>query len=195
MSANQPPTTNTPAPPPLLSPREAHVRTALYLKQRLNYQSDYYLNRIDEFKFNADRMLMFSAFLMGISTLVSTLSVLADSNIFALITALLPAFAGVLAAFRSLYQWDRQATIYESTWLALQRARIAMPDSDSIRTTDYPHYFPQLVAQTETVLRNEASQWGQLQNEEEVAANGQSIPPLVPPLGGTGGGESTPAGG
>jgi len=179
----QPPTGNT---PPLLSPREARARTDLYLKQRLNYQANYYLNRIDEFKFNADRMLMFSAFLMSISTLVSALTVLSNSVACALVTALLPAFAGTLGAFRSLYQWERQATIYESTWLALQRARIAMPDADSIRTHDYPRFFPQLVEQTETVLRNEASQWGQLQNEKQVSSDvqGHPTPPLVPSLSG-----------
>ncbi len=128
MSANQPPTPNTPSTPPLLSPREARVRADLYMKQRIDYQADYYLKRIDEFKFNADRMLMLSAFLMGISTLVSALTVLSNSAASALVTALLPAFAGGIAAFRSLYQWERQATIYESTWLALQRARIVMPD-------------------------------------------------------------------
>lgn len=194
MSTGQQPTNSTPT-PPLLSPREARTRTDLYIKQRLNYQADYYLNRIEEFKFNADRMLMYSAFLMGISTLVSALTVLANSAACALVTALLPAFAGGLAAFRSLYQWERQATIYESTWLALQRARIAMPDPDSIRTNDYPRFFPQLVEQTETVLRNEASQWGQLQNEKQVASNGQQTPPPVPPPDGMGGGEAEPSGG
>ena len=79
------------------------------------------------------------------------------------ITALLPAFAAAVSAFRSLYQWQRQASIYEDTWLALQQARLAMPDEDYLEPGDYTRYFPQLVYQTEEVLRREASQWGQME--------------------------------
>jgi hypothetical protein len=149
---------------PLMSAAEAKLRASLYLQQRLEYQDDYYQRRIAEFTFNADRMLWITAGLMGISTVISSYSVLSDRPLGAFITALLPAFAAAISAFRSLYQWQRQAQLYEDTWLALQQARLAMPDEDYIQTEDYTVYFPELVRRTEGVLRNEASQWGQLEH-------------------------------
>jgi hypothetical protein len=150
--------------PPLLSASEAKLRTSLYLQQRLEYQDDFYQRRIAEFTFNSDRMLWVTAGLMGISTVISSYSVVSDRPLAAFVTALLPAFAAAISAFRSLYQWQRQAQIYEDTWLALQQARLAMPDEDYIQTEDYKVYFPQLVRMTESVLRNEAGQWGQLEH-------------------------------
>jgi hypothetical protein len=149
---------------PLMSAAEAKLRADLYMQQRLEYQDDYYQRRIAEFTFNADRMLWITAGLMGISTVISSYSVVSDRPLAAFITALLPAFAAAISAFRSLYQWQRQAQLYEDTWLALQQARLAMPDEDYIQTEDYTVYFPELVRLTEGVLRNEASQWGQLEH-------------------------------
>ena len=122
---------------------------------------------------------------MGVSTVISSYSVVADKPIFAFLTALLPAFAAAVAAFRSLYQWQRQAQIYEGTWLGLQRARLALPDEDFLDEGDFARYFPELVQQTEAVLRREASQWGQLKELQspveqfnaivEQAQNGSQI--------------------
>lgn len=165
-------------PPPLLSEEEARLRTQLYIRQRINYQDNFYRSRIAEFTFNADKMLWVSAGLMGISTVISSYSVMADKAIFAFLTALLPAFAAAVSAFRSLYQWQRQASIYEDTWLALQQARLAMPDEDYLEPGDYSRYFPQLVLQTEEVLRAEARQWGQM---EQVHPASSGIAPVTPP--------------
>jgi hypothetical protein len=146
-----------------LSAAEARLRANLYVQQRLEYQDGYYQRRIAEFTFNSDRMLWVSAGLMGISTVISSYSVVSDRPLAAFITALLPAFAAAISAFRSLYQWQRQAQLYEDTWLALQQARLALPDEDYLQPDDYKIYFPDLVRRTENVLRNEASQWGQLE--------------------------------
>jgi hypothetical protein len=172
----------TPAPPPLLSEKEARLRTDLYLQQRLNYQADYYQQRIKEFSFNADKMLLISAVLMGISTVIAASTSVDNSVWLPFITALLPAFAAAVSAFRSLYQWERQASIYEGTWLALQQARLTMPDEDFMKPGDYARYFPELVRQTEEVMRSEASQWGQVQSvepkptEEGAPSSGQGKP-------------------
>lgn len=152
-----------PQPPPLFAEEEARLRAQLYIQQRINLQDDFYRHRIAEFTFNSDKMLWVSAGLMGISTVISSYSVVADQAFFAFVTALLPAFAAAMSAFRSLYQWQRQASVYEDTWLALQQARLAMPDEDYLQPGDYIRYFPQLVSQTEEVLRREASQWGQME--------------------------------
>jgi hypothetical protein len=166
---------------PLLSEREAKLRAELYLQQRLEYQDDYYQRRISEFTFNSDRMLWVSAGLMGMSTVISSYSVMADRPFFAFLTALLPAFAAAISAFRSLYQWQRQAQLYEDSWLALQQARLALPDEDFIDMGDYPRYFPDLVRATEEVLRNEAGQWGQLERAVMEEASGPAPAPGTVP--------------
>jgi hypothetical protein len=171
---------------PLLSAPEAKLRAGLYSQQRLEYQDDYYQRRIAEFTFNSGRMLWVSAGLMGISTVISSYSVVSDRPLAAFITALLPAFAAAISAFRSLYQWQRQAQLYEDTWLALQQARLALPDEDYLQPDDYKVYFPDLVRLAENVLRNEASQWGQLEHlmpedTQPSAPAGGSQPPSTPP--------------
>jgi hypothetical protein len=171
MSEMKPPAP-TPTPPPqtLFTEDEAQLRADLYQHQRVNYQDDYYKRRIAEFSFNSDRMLWISAALMGCSTVISSYSVVSKQPVYAFITALLPAIATAVAAFRSLYQWQRQATIYEDSWLALQQARLAMPDEDFLKPGDYTQFFPELVLQAETVLRNEASQWGQMEQVPTASA-------------------------
>jgi hypothetical protein len=184
-SSTNPNLTVTPPEEPLLGEKEARLRAELYRQQRLDYQDNFYRKRISEFTFNADVMIWISAGLMGVSTIISSYSVVSDHALFAFITALLPAFAAAVSAFRSLYQWQRQAALYEDTWLALQQARLAMPDEDFLQPGDYSRYFPQLVRQTEEVLRNEASQWGQLErlvteeSDESADMNAKPAPPSL----------------
>ena len=68
---------------------EARLRAELYLQQRVDYQDDYYERRIAEFTFNSDRMLWISAGLMGVSTVISSYSVMSDQPLYAFVTALL----------------------------------------------------------------------------------------------------------
>lgn len=158
------PTSQGQQPQALFTEEEARLRAALYIQQRVDYQDAYYQRRIAEFRFNSDIMLWVTAMLMGVSTVLSSYSVVTNKPIYAFLTALLPAFAAAVSAFRALYQWQRQAQIYEGTWLGLQRARLALPDEDFLSKGDYTRYFPELVQQTESVLRKEASQWGQLKD-------------------------------
>lgn len=173
------PAANPLPPAPLFTEDEAQMRIELYSQQRVNYQDSFYRRRIAEFTFNSEKMLWASAFLMGISSVISTYSVLSNQAFFAFVTALLPAFATAISAFRALYQWQRQATVYEDSWLALQRARLAIPDEDFLQVGDYARFFPELVLQTETVLRAEASQWGQT-DQGPVSAT-PSEPPAPSP--------------
>jgi hypothetical protein len=165
----------------LLTEEEAKLRAGLYIQQRIDYQDGYYQLRMAEFSFNSDKMLWVSAGLMGFSTILSSYSVLSDKSVYALITVLLPAFAAAVSAFRALYQWQRQAAVYEDSWLALQQARLAMPDEDFLQPGDYARYFPHLVQRTEDVLQAEASQWGQIEqgtsSDSLPSAPGGPVPP------------------
>jgi len=146
-----------------LTAQEAKLLTALYLAQRVNYQSDFYERRKDEFTFNSEVMLWMSAIIMGLSAILSAYSITSDNAFWAFLTALLPAFAAAIAAFRTLYQWDSQAALYDDSWYGLQEARLEVPDPDAIDSDEeYLEYFPRLVNKTEQVLQQEAAQWGQL---------------------------------
>lgn len=175
----------------LFTEQEARMRTELYIQQRVEYQDSYYKRRIAEYRFNSDIMLWITAGLMGVSTVISSYSVVSNRPVFAFITALLPSCAAAVAAFRALYQWGRQAQIYEGTWLGLQRARLSLPDEDFLEEGDYARFFPELVQQTEGVLRREASQWGQLKElqspvEQFQAIVEQSKSGKTPPVSGPG---------
>ena len=181
--SSQPVTTPNPDAPNTLNEDEARLRTELYIHQRIDVQESFYRNRIAEFSFNSDRMLWVSAGLMGVSTVISSYSVVSNKPVFAFITALLPAIATAVAAFRSLYQWQRQAAIYEDTWLALQQSRLTMPDEDFLEPGDYGRFFPLMVHRAEDVLRSEASQWGQMEQVTstlDIASGGHGDSPAQP---------------
>ncbi len=163
-----------PVPPEtLFGDNEARLRAELYIKNRLKYQDGYYARRAMEYSHNADFMLRLTAAVMGISAMISALSVGTDKPIYAFLTALLPAFAGMVSAFQSLYQWQRQAKLYQETRLALRQAELVMPDSDFPRPESPAEQFTQLVQEVETVLRNEAQQWGQLLNVQTTGTSPQ----------------------
>ncbi len=169
----------------LFNDDEARLRAQLYIQQRLKYQDGYYARRTAEYTHNADFMLRLTATVMGISAMISALSAGTDKPIYAFLTALLPAFAGMVSAFRSLYQWQRQAKLYEETRLALRQAQLVMPDEDFPRPQSPAEQFTRLVQEVETVLRNEAQQWGQLLNVQTTGTLPQSG---TKPSSGQGGG-------
>jgi len=176
-----------PVPPEtLFSDDAARVRAELYTEKRLNFQNGYYTMRSAEYTHNADFMLRLTATVMGISAMISALSAGTDKPIYAFLTALLPAFAGMVSAFQSLYQWQRQAKLYEETRLALRKAELVMPDPDFPRPESPAEQFTNLVQEVEAVLRNEAQQWGQLLNVQ--TSNTPSEGGTRPPAGQGGGG-------
>lgn len=165
---------------PLFSESEARLRTQLYWDQRVKYQEEFYRARVEEFTFNSDRMLIVSAILMGISSVVSALSIPSGTPWLPFISALLPALAAVVTAFRALYQWERQAAIYDSSLLALEQAKLSLPDEDFIPEGGYSEAFPKLVQEVEDVLRAEASQWGQLESLLPSTTAPEMMKPIEP---------------
>ncbi|HEX3054437.1 MAG TPA: SLATT domain-containing protein [Aggregatilineaceae bacterium] len=157
---------STPAPTELMPPQEAKLRTQLYVRQRIRHQQKFYQNRVREFQLNSSAMLVVSAVLMFVSSIVSAFSTSLNSPFLALCSAILPAIAGVVAAFRSLYQWERQAMLYEDVQLSLEEACIELPDEDyptSLPDAEYAAAFPRVVDKGEQAFQNEAAQWGQMQ--------------------------------
>jgi hypothetical protein len=136
----------------------------LYMKKRIDYQYDYYHKRYHQFDKNSDLLFRANALLIAITTLLAALgtNVANFSGELRLLTALLPAFAGLLTSIAQLYKWDEQSRIYRDSVLGLDKARLLLPATDTIDTSKAPTLFRDLVKSTEQVFLDEVNQWGQI---------------------------------
>jgi hypothetical protein len=139
----------------------------VYLDKRIQAQMRFYHSRIWENDRNADFTFTLGGLVMTISALVAAISPTGNRPELALLSAILPAFAALLASFRQLYGWERQSNIYRDSLLGLERVRLIAPDNDRVRVDDLQKIFPQLVTSSETVFHGEVSQWGQFVAEKD----------------------------
>lgn len=151
------------------------VLTRVYLARRLQYQLEYYRAKEREFVTSSDQAFRAGAIIMTITSLLAALGVSGDAPPgLRLLTAILPAAAALVASFRALYQWDRQAQLYKDSALGLERAKLVLPDLDQVDTKTAAQVFPKLVEATEIVFEDEVNQWGQIamgDEESEAEAN------------------------
>ena len=137
----------------------------IYTEKRIDAQGNFYKSRIKENNKNADFTFATGAFVMTVSSLVATVSASIQDPFWTptltVLSAMLPAFAALLASFRQLYGWERQASIYRDALLGLERVRLLAPDNDRISAADLRQIYPKLVTESETVFTGEVSQWGQ----------------------------------
>lgn len=162
--SNQP--TGTVKVPPL-SAQPLDVRTSdlllrVYLKKRLQGQIDFYRNRVREYDTNANFIMVMGAAIMAVSAVVSTWGAAENSALLALITALLPAVAALIASFRQLYQWEKQSTLYRDAIIGLEEAKLITPDDDVYNPKEALAYLGVLVNAAEEVFMAEINQWGQV---------------------------------
>ena len=141
----------------------AEVLTRIYVARRLNYQLEYYQTKLEQFQNNEDNAFRLNAIIMTLTSLFAALGTQENSpEVLRLLTAVLPAFAALVAGFRQLYQWDRQSQLFKDTILGLQRASLVLPDADQIDRRTAASLYPSLVETTEKVFEDEVSQWGQI---------------------------------
>jgi hypothetical protein len=140
----------------------AHLLMRIYASRRVDYQIQFYQSRILEFDGNSEMMFRLTAIVMSLSTILAALSMQADSSLLRLMTAMLPALAALVSAFRQLYQWERQAAIYRDSILGLEEARLVMPDMDVLDPATAYLVYPELVKRAEQVFQDEVNQWGQV---------------------------------
>jgi hypothetical protein len=137
----------------------------IYAEKRIESQKNFYKSRIKENNKNADFTFSTGAFVMTVSSLVATVSASIQDPFWTpaltVLSAMLPAFAALLASFRQLYGWERQASIYRDALLGLERVNLLAPDNDRISAADLRQIYPKLVTESETVFTGEVSQWGQ----------------------------------
>lgn len=149
------------------SKEDVDLLLKIYSDKRVQSQINFYQSRIRENQRNSDFTFNLATAIMTLSSLMATISATVTAsessfvNVFPIFSAVLPALAALLAAFRQLYGWERQILIYRDSLLGLERARLLMPDDDRVSRVDLMAIFPKLVASAETVFTSEASQWGQ----------------------------------
>ncbi len=142
----------------------------IYVDKRLQSQADFYRSRVRENQSNANFTFLVSTAVMSISALVAAVSAVVSSPFFSLLSAILPALAALLAAFRQLYGWERQSSIYQDALMGLERVKLLTPDKDEMPVADLATIYPQIVSGVEEVFTGEVNQWGQfVQNADKNA--------------------------
>jgi hypothetical protein len=145
----------------------------MYLKKRIDSQVGFYKSRIRENEANSDFTFNYSTLIMTLASLFATVSAsdpTGNLRWLTILSAILPALAALLGAFRQLYGWDRQTTIYKDARIGLERAQLIAPDDDRREQANLLDVFPRIVNDTEGVLSAEVNQWGQyiLSKEADV---------------------------
>ncbi len=156
----------------------AEVLTRIYLDKRLRYQMNWYQSRMTENDYNDGTMFKAAAWVMAISSVLAMGGAISDSTLLPLLTALLPPVAALITSFRSLYQWDKQTSIYQDTVLGLEEAMLVLPDQDDLEAFTAFTVYPELVRSAEAVFEKEAQQWGQVaagQGEDRAGANVDAV--------------------
>lgn len=151
--------------PPAKRPHDAdssNILMNVYLQKRLQGQKKFYLSRVREFQANSNFMVRMGAILLFSSTLFGALGTYFSSPFLAFVSALLPAFASLVASMRQLYQWDKQASLYRDAVIGLDEAYLSMPDMDIYDPRSADVVLPNLVKSTEDVFISEINQWGQI---------------------------------
>lgn len=182
-----PPASEEAAQPVPLDPKTAQVLMRIYMTKRINYQSEWYKNRNLENDYNASFTLRWAALIMAVSTVAASSSFFATdpetSAWLSTLTALLPPLAALIAAFRELYQWERQSNVYQDTILGLEEAKLILPDeyitdstspsaekqdasTEAEATPETYQIYARLVKEAEAVFEKEANQWGQITLEK-----------------------------
>jgi hypothetical protein len=161
-------------------PSDIDLLYRVYANKRIDAQVNFYQSRIKENAKNADFTFGAGAFVMTVSSLVATISASVRDPFWTptltVLSAILPAFAAMLAAFRQLYGWERQINIYRDALLGLEKVRLLAPDNDRVAASSLTDVYPDLVTQSETVFNGEVSQWGQFVVEKEgPPAKGDSV--------------------
>lgn len=139
----------------------------VYLEKRIAGQRQFYKARIREFDGNSGLMITVGAAIMAISAVLSAAGATVQSPEIAFVTAILPAFAALVASFRSLYQWERQSALYRDAMLGLEEAQLLMPDRDIYDAKQAAAILPTLVRTTEQVFEAEINQWGQIAMQKD----------------------------
>jgi hypothetical protein len=83
------------------------------------------------------------------------------TGMFTILSITLPAFAALFNTLADLYQWDRLITIYDSAQENIEIADAHSPDADIEEEVRYRAALMAYAEGTLSVMRDEASQWGQ----------------------------------
>src|SRR5690606_10324704 len=102
-----------------LDQRTGEMLARVYLARRIEYQIKYYEQRIRDNDEKSDLFFRLGALVMTASSLFAALNTQSPSAELNVLITALPAVAALIASFRQMYQWERQAALYRDTVFGL----------------------------------------------------------------------------
>jgi hypothetical protein len=144
----------------------------LYARCRLDDQLGYYKGRAHMYERATAQLAFCSAVVLVAGSTAAALAgkQVAQAEVWAVLAAVFPAVATVLAAFGGLFAFDRQAKLYDDAAKALQRLKRDAPDLAVEQ--DPVEALRAYVERVEDVFRREQAQWGQFASEQKPPASG-----------------------
>jgi conflict system pore-forming effector with SLATT domain len=150
-------------------------RLAFYQRCRVAHQRAWYQGRCQEFE-QARRQLVNVTGALLIATAVfsglGVFNVVGLGQLWAVLAAVLPAFATGLGAFGSLYAFERHAKLYGDAVNALRKATAVAPEAGDMDDEALTRALHVYVQQVEDIFRREQGQWGQLAADVPSAGSG-----------------------
>ena len=162
-----------------------------YKIYRLQDQEEYYEERIKEYQAARNQIINVTGFCMFLAAVFSLLSTLNHGplsiemvkKIFGGLAVVIPAFSSAVAAYNTLYAFEKQSKLYEDALTALKRAYAESPiHLKDLSPADFHQRLRHYIRETESVMRSEIGQWGQLISEvKPVQPEEIPRPATVPP--------------
>ena len=155
-----------------MSRKEMEFRLRLFEQYAFQDQQKYYIKKKEQYRKAASQASQCAAVLSFLAALAAAINMLLaalsgnDPAVFVIamicVATAAPVLAGMFNALADLYQWDKQAKIYEDSLVSLVQAEGNMP----VPQTESPDQFRgRMMAfgeSTLAVMDDETNQWGQL---------------------------------
>jgi len=150
---------------------------AFYQQYRYQDQQKFYESRLEEFEAARDQAITLTVSFMAlaaVSAVLASADVAGLKALWAVLAVVFPVLSTTIAAYSSLYAYERQAKLYQDAISALDRVGADSPNlRQGLGEADYHQMLIEYINEVEDILRTEQGQWGMLSKE---------IKPAEPPL-------------
>ena len=150
---------------------EQHVHQFFELYQQYRYQDQlkFYDSRVKEFERAHKEANGISIVLLGLTFVVGGLSAISDFSpgfklACQIVAVILPILSTTIIAYDGLYDFERQAKLYDDSIDNLHHAKqnLGLAVLDSLDEGQYTEHVKKYVEDVEKVFHDEQGQWGQL---------------------------------
>ncbi len=155
-----------------MSRKEMEFRLELFDKYAFTDQQKYYIKKKEQYRRSASQANQCAAVLSFLAAAAAAVNMLLaalsgeDSAWFVIAMVLVataaPVLAGMFNALADLYQWDKQAKIYEDSLVSLVQAEGNKPVPQTDLLDKYRGRMMAFGESTLAVMDDETNQWGQL---------------------------------